>query len=145
MFNSATPTPFGRQPHFAQAYRNIAAETGITDASPHRLVQMLYEGTLESLAEARGAMRARDFERKGRAIGRAVRIVEEGLRGGLNLKAGGTLAQNLDQLYGYVATRLTQANLRNDEQMLDECQNLLQPLRDAWITISSAPAGKHDA
>ncbi|MEN9629111.1 MAG: flagellar protein FliS [Pseudomonadota bacterium] len=145
MFSSATSTPFGRQPPYAQAYRSMAAETGITDASPHRLVLMLYDGLLESLAEARGAMRARDHERKGRAIGRAVRIVEEGLRGGLNLQAGGELAQNLHQLYGYMATRLTQANLRNDEQMLLECQNLLQPLRDAWISISSAPADKHDA
>lgn len=144
MFNSATPMPFGRPPQFAQAYRSIAAETGITDASPHRLVQMLYDGVLESLADARGAMRTRDFERKGRAIGRAVRIVEEGLRGGLNLKAGGVLAQNLDQLYGYVAKRLTLANLHNDERMLDECQGLLQPLRDAWTTIST-PTGKHDA
>lgn len=144
MFNSATPTPFGRPPRLAQAYRNIAAETGITDASPHRLVQMLYDGCLESLAEARGAMRAKEFERKGRAIGRAVRIVEEGLRGGLNLKAGGELAENLNQLYSYLVTRLTQANLRNDEAMLDECQGLLQPLRDAWMTIST-PGGKQDA
>jgi flagellar secretion chaperone FliS len=144
MFSSATPMPFGRQPQFAQAYRTIAAETGITDASPHRLVQMLYDGFLESLAEARGAMRSKDFERKGRAISRAVRIVEEGLRAGLNLKAGGSLAQNLHQLYSYVLARLTLANLRNDEQLLDECQGLMQPLRDAWMTMPT-PAGKHDA
>ena len=144
MYSSAMPTPFGRTPKLANAYRAIAAETGVTDASPHRLVAMLYDGFLESLAEARGAMRNREIELKGKALGRAVRIVEEGLRAGLNLEAGGQLAQSLDQLYGYIGVRLTQANLRNDEAILDECQRLLQPLRDAWMAMSH-PAGTHDA
>lgn len=144
MFSSTLPMTFGRQPQFANAYRKMAAETGVADATPHRLVAMLYDGFLESLAEARGAMRAREIERKGRAIGRAVRILEEGLRGNLNLEAGGRLAQDLDQLYGYVVMRLTQANLRNDETLLDECQRLLQPLREAWMSISH-PGGRQDA
>jgi flagellar secretion chaperone FliS len=144
MYSSALPTPFGRPPRFAQAYRSIAAETGVTDATPHRLVSMLYDGFLESLAEARGAMRNREVELKGKALGRAVRIVEEGLRAGLNLKAGGQLAHDLDQLYGYIGVRLTQANLRNDETILDECQRLIQPLREAWMAMSN-PAGTHDA
>jgi flagellar protein FliS len=144
MYSTATSTPFGRQPQFAQAYRNMAAQTGIADASPHRLVAMLYDGFLEALAEARGAMRAREIERKGRAIGRAARIVEEGLRGGLNLEAGGRLADDLNRLYQYVGMRLTQANLKNDEKALDECQQLLQPLRDAWMSIAT-PNGRHEA
>ncbi|MFO1330450.1 MAG: flagellar export chaperone FliS [Rubrivivax sp.] len=144
MFSSAPTMPFGRPPQFAQAYRNMAAETGIADASPHRLVAMLYDGFLEAVAEARGALRAQDVQRKGRAIGRAVRIVEEGLRAGLNLKAGGTLAADLDQLYGYVGMRLTQANLNNSDAALDECQRLLQPLRDAWMSIGT-PTARHDA
>ena len=146
MFNSAQPMAYGRPPQFAQAYRTIAAETGVTDASPHHLVVMLFDGFLESVAEARGAMRARDIERKGRAIGRAVRIIEEGLRAALNLEAGGSLASDLNQLYGYVATRMTTANLRNDESLLDECQRLIQPLREAWLSMNiSTPAGRHEA
>ena len=144
MFSSAHPSPFGRPPQMAQAYRTMAAETGVAAANPHRLVAMLYDGFLEALAEARGAMRAGQIERKGRAVVRAVRIVEEGLRGGLNLDAGGRLAADLDQLYGYVVLRLTQANLRNDEAALDECQRLLQPLRDAWMTMAQ-PGGRPDA
>jgi flagellar protein FliS len=41
------------------------------------------------------------------AIGRAVRIVEEGLRAGLDLRAGGSLARDLHELYGYLTMRLT--------------------------------------
>lgn len=144
MFSSARPNTFGQSPRFAQAYRQIAAETGVTDASPHKLVAMLYDGYMEALAEARGALRKGEMERKGRAFGRAVRIVEEGLRAGLNLQEGGKLAADLNQLYSYVAMRLTVANLRNDEAILDECQNLVQPLREAWLGIAS-PSGRHNA
>lgn len=138
MFSSAMPGPFGR-PQTPLAYRRMAAETGIVDASPHRLVAMLYDGFLEAVAEARGALREHDIERKGRAIARASRIAGEGLRGGLDLAAGGALAADLDRLYGYLGVRLTQANLRNDEAILDECVRLVQPLREAWLAI--APAG----
>jgi len=144
MFSSLHSAPFGRPPQFAQAYRQIAAQTGVAAADPHRLVAMLYDGFLDAVTEARGAMRAGAIERKGRAIQRAVRIAEEGLRAGLNLAAGGRLAADLNQLYGYVGVRLTQANLRNDEALLDECQRLMQPLRDAWMSISS-PGGRPDA
>jgi flagellar protein FliS len=65
-----------------------------------------------------------------------VRIVEDGLRGGLDLQAGGTLARDLDDLYAYLALRLTQANLRNDEAALDECLRLMQPLQQAWAAIA---------
>ncbi len=140
MFNSASAAPYGRQPQFAQAYRSIAAETGVAAADPHRLVAMLYDGFLEALADARGAMRKREIERKGRALTRAMMIVEEGLRGGLNHQAGGNLAADLDRLYAYISTRLTQANLRNDEALVDECQRLVQPLAEAWAAIAPAAA-----
>jgi len=35
--------------------------------------------------------------------------------------------------------RLTVANLRNDEQALEECQRLMQPLREAWAAIAEEP------
>lgn len=138
MLHSATPSPFGRV-QSPLAYRAMAAQTSVADASPHRLVAMLYDGFVDAVVEARGAMRSKEIERKGRAIGRATRIVTEGLRGGLDLQNGGALAADLDRLYTYVGTRLMQASLRNDEAILDECQRLIQPLREAWSAIT--PAG----
>ena len=97
---------------------------------------MLFDGYMEAVAQARGAMRAGQIEIKGRAISRALGIVQEGLRAGLDLKVGGSLARDLDDLYAYVAGRLTLANVRNDEALLDECQRLVQPLREAWASIA---------
>lgn len=134
MFSS--PPAVSRASGFANAYRQVGAETAATAASPHQLITLLFEGALEAIAQARGALRDRRVEAKGKAISRAARIVGEGLRGGLNLNDGGKLAADLDDLYGYIVMRLTMANLRNDEAALDECQRLLQPLLDAWKSIA---------
>lgn len=117
-------------------YRQVGVETQVSGATPHALVMMLFDGYLEAVAQARGALREGRTEAKGQAIGRAVRILEEGLRAGLNLKSGGALAADLDDLYSYLARRLTLANVRNDEAALDECQRLVQPLREAWLSIT---------
>jgi flagellar protein FliS len=117
-------------------YQQVRVESKVAGASAHELVAMLFEGYMEAIAQARGALRAGAMEIKGMAIGRAVRIVEEGLRGGLNLSAGGALARDLDDLYSYLSMRLTLANLRNDEAALDECQRLMQPLQQAWLAIA---------
>ncbi|WP_423285545.1 flagellar export chaperone FliS [Caldimonas sp. KR1-144] len=119
---------------FASTYRSVGVETGIGGATPHQLVAMLYTGLLDTLAEARGAMRAGQVQAKGNALTRAVRIVDEGLKAALS-PAGGELSQNLDALYGYISVRLTQANLRNDEAAIDECVRLIEPLREAWASI----------
>lgn len=117
-------------------YQQVRVESKVEGASPHELVAMLFEGYMEAVAQARGAMREGRLEAKGQAIGRAVRIVEEGLRGGLDMRAGGTLARDLDELYGYLAMRLTLGNLRNDEAALEECQRLVRPLHEAWLAIA---------
>lgn len=125
-------------PSIAGLYQAVQVDTGVAGASPHRLVALLFEGFLDACAQARGALLAGDVPTKGRAIGRAVRIVEEGLRAGLNLRDGGALARDLHDLYGYVSMRLTHANLHNDEPAIAECQRLVQPLLQAWQQIAQA-------
>jgi flagellar secretion chaperone FliS len=117
------------------AYRRIGVETSVSGASAHKLVAMLFDGAQESIQQARGALHSRQPDIKGRAVARAVRIVDEGLRGALNMEAGGTLALDLRDLYNYITLRLTQANLTNDDKALAECADLIEPLRSAWRAI----------
>lgn len=135
MFSSPFQAAPGRSNQFANLYRQVGIETGVSTASPHRLVQMLFDGLGEQIAQARAALIDGRVEAKGSHIGRAARIVDEGLRAGLDLKAGGELAANLHALYGYLGLRLTQANLYNDPTALDEVERLVAPLRDAWASI----------
>ena len=133
--------PLGRTTHMPQAslYARIGVETEVSGASPHRLVSMLFAGYFDAIAQAKGALQTGQVDAKCRAIGRAARIVEEGLKASLDLSAGGPLAADLNDLYAYIGLRLTQANLRNDAAALDECMALMQPLREAWTSIAPEP------
>ena len=126
------------KPHaIANTYRQVGVETGVLGASPHQLVSMLFDGVQDSIAQARGAIRAGDIQTKGRAIARAMRIVDEGLHGALNSEGGGTLALDLRDLYHYITVRLTHANLNNDDAALAECAKLIEPVRSAWRAIGA--------
>lgn len=118
----------------ASVYKRVAVETGVQAADSHRLVGMLFDGLLQSVAAARGAMERGDLVAKGEQIGKAVRIVEEGLKAGLD-PAGGEMAQNLRALYAYSVRRLTEANLRNDAKALVEVAGLIEPVAQAWQDI----------
>ena len=142
MYTAARSSPFGRPGMLAQAYRQVSVETSIGSASPYRLVEMLFDGYMEALAQARGGMQLKQIEAKGKAIGRAARIVDEGLKAGLNLNDGGSLAADLRDLYEYVSMRLVLANVRNDESILDECVRLIEPLRQAWKDIRPQVPGE---
>ncbi len=134
---SSTASPFssGRASALANAYARVGVETSVNVASAHQLIQLLFDGYIDSVMQARAAMRMRQIEAKGKAISKAVRIIDEGLKAGLNLREGGRLAEDLSALYAYVTVRLTYANLRNDEAALEECVTLISPLRDAWTEI----------
>ena len=135
MFHS----PFAARPTSPQnaggIYNQVGTETRVAVATPHELVALLFDAYMEALAQARGAMRSGRRADKGVALSRAVRIVEEGLRAGLDLTAGGDLARDLDDLYRYLTRRLTLANLHDDESALDECRQLVRPLQEAWVSI----------
>jgi flagellar secretion chaperone FliS len=134
MFGSATALP-QRQKFAANLYTHVSVEGAAGDRSGHELVALLFDGLLAALARARGAMQQGEIELKSRAIDNALRIIGEGLRAGLNLKDGGALARDLNDLYGYIELRLTLANLRNDPQPLVECSTLVKTLAEAWREI----------
>lgn len=119
----------------AQRYSSVKVQSSVIDASPHRLIQMLFEGALERIAQAKGAMLQKQIARKGELIGKAMNIVA-GLQGSLNDQEGGALAANLDDLYDYIVRRLTEANYSNNSELLDECSGLLNEIKSAWDAIA---------
>lgn len=117
-----------------KSYAKVHYRSNVEIASPHRLVDMLYEGAIERIIQAKGAMQHGQVELKGHKINSAVSIVG-GLRESLNADDGGDLAINLDSLYIYIQKILTQAHIKNDEAKLDEAVTLLSDLRTAWKQI----------
>jgi flagellar secretion chaperone FliS len=112
-------------------YKQVRVHSSIMDASPHRLVQMLMEGALERIAQAKGNMLNKNIAAKGENIGKALAIIN-GLQSSLNKEVGGELAQNLDNLYDYMTRRLVDANLKNDTKILDEVAGLMTEIKIGW-------------
>jgi flagellar secretion chaperone FliS len=123
-------SPMG--PRSASAYKKVGVETSVGQASPHDLVVMLFDALLVAVGSAQAALRSGDIKTKCSNIVIAVRILEEGLKGGLNLEQGGDIAQNLSNLYDYCVVRLTQANARNDMAALEEVMRLVEPIASGW-------------
>lgn len=118
--------------HALKTYARMDVETGVAGASPETLIVMLYDGAISAIGMARHRLEAGDHAGKGRCISKAIGIIEEGLRGSLDVDAGGELASNLSALYEYMSHRLMVANLRNDGVILDEVAGLLRDLKLAW-------------
>ncbi len=117
----------------AQAYQNTQLSQATT-ADPHQLIAMLFDGALQTLASAKGAMQRKQIAEKGLLIGKVISIVD-GLRAYLNFEQGGEIAQNLSDLYLYIENALFEANFKNDENKLDEIGLLLGTLRSGWAGI----------
>ena len=126
---------FGTVKYGANAYEKVGVETGVVAASPHKLITMLFDGAIVAIMNAKQHMEAGSVAEKGQSISKAIMIVDSGLRESLNKEAGGEIATNLDSLYEYIANRLLEANLNNRMEYLEEAQQLLSDLKDAWETI----------
>jgi flagellar protein FliS len=98
------------------------------------LIQMLFDGLLDSLVTARGHIQRNAIEDKNKSLVRAGRIVI-GLQGALDLEKGGDLARNLHELYSYVTRRLVYVNAHNDLAVLEEVQTLMGEIRQAWRDV----------
>ena len=131
---------FGSMQKGVNAYAKVGIETGVTAASPHKLIVMLFDGALVSVNSAIMHMKANNIAEKGKAISKAIMIIDSGLRASLDKKAGGEIAEGLDSLYEYMTGRLLEANLKNQLDILEEVQRLLNDLRSAWNAIGDTPA-----
>ena len=122
------------RPSTLAAYQSVASHGGVAAADPHRLIVMLMDGAQERLAKAQGCMANRLTAEKNDLICSAVAILDE-LRSSLDLKAGGPIAANLDDLYDYMCRQLIKANLDNRVETLSEVMHLLGEIRSAWLAL----------
>lgn len=118
-----------------RAYQQIDTHSRIEDASPHRLIQLLMERALAKIGLARSQMAESRIAEKGNSISDAISIIN-GLQASLNHKADPRMSENFDALYTYMMRRLLEANLQNDDSILDEVSGLLRELKEAWDAIA---------
>ena len=125
----------------AAQYRSVRSHGQVADASPARLVQIMFEHILSQLATAQGCMGRiknnlplRDVIAKGNAMGKAIRLIGQ-LDATLDMERGGQIAANLHNLYLYMLERLTVANAGNDARIVIEVAALVRKIKSGWDQI----------
>jgi flagellar protein FliS len=125
----------------AAQYQSVRNHGLVADASPTRLVQVMFEQILAQLAIAQGCMGRiqnnlplADVVAKGKAIGKAVRLIDQ-LNASLDMERGQKIAENLRALYVYMLARLTLANLNNDISIVVEVSGLVLKIKTGWDQI----------
>jgi len=117
---------------------NRYLETRILSADPIELVHIVYEHALDMVKDARHYLAAGDIAARSKSICRAIDAVSE-LDASLNRAQGGQISRNLANLYQYIRTKLTMANLQQQDAPLAEVESLLTTLREAWSTLRVTP------
>ena len=131
---------FGSIQSGANAYAKVGMETGVVAANPHKLIVMLFEGAQIALASALQHMQAGNIPERGKALSKAIAIIENGLRASLDKTVGGQIVLNLDALYEYMNKQLLLANLNNQPELIQEVQALLREIQGAWEEIAPKSA-----
>lgn len=124
-------------------YRQVGTVTAVSQADPHQLVMLLFDGAIAATLQARHALATGDLETKLATISKAMRIIDEGLKASLESHGDPSLSDNLRALYEHMVSRLFIANLHNSEVPLAEVAGLLADLRSAWAEIAPVPRNTH--
>lgn len=122
----------------AAQYRAVRSHGLVADATPTRLVQIMFEHIVAQLATARGAMERikdnrplNDVLAKGTAMSKAIALIVQ-LNGTLDMERGGEVALNLRALYEYMMNRLTLANATNNAEIVAEVAGLVGRIKSSW-------------
>src|SRR5579862_1900003 len=125
----------------AAQYRAVSTHGLVADASPARLVQIMYEESIAQLVIAQGCMQRihdnlplNEVVVKGKAMGKAVRLINQ-LNVTLDMERGAEVAANLRSLYVYMLARLTLANASNDATIVAEATVLVRKIKSGWDGI----------
>ncbi len=109
-------------------------ESRVLSADPIELVNMLYQGCMQAVREARLHLAEGRIAERSREITKACQIVIE-LAVSLDHERGGEISRRLALLYDYMHRRLLEANMRQSDEPLADVLGLLSTLSEGWEGI----------
>lgn len=127
------------------AYKQVGLESEIRGADPHRLIILLFDATEAALLRAKEQIVKKDIAGKSESINKAITIILDGLSASLNVEQGGELAERLQALYAYMVSRLVHANIHLDLAAIQEVEQLLGEIANAWREIRPQVTGAQNS
>lgn len=117
------------------------AQSKVMTASPAELTLMLYDGAIKFCNIAIMGVQENDIEKAHVNIIKVERILREFLN---TLDHKYPVAKDFENVYNYLIRRLHEANIRKDEEILQEVLKHLRTMRDTWKEVMrlNTPAGQ---
>lgn len=119
---------------------NQYKENSINTASPEELTLMLYNGLVKFIMKGIDAIQKNNLEEAHNSIVRAEDIVSEFMN---TLDMQYTISTSLELIYDYMLRRLTEANAKKENTILEEVLTYAKQLRDTWeqaMKLAKQPA-----
>lgn len=117
------------------AYKSVGVKNDLAVADPHRVIQLLMQGSLENMAKARGCIERKDFAGKSQTMSKAMSIITA-LQHSLDMDAGGEVSQNLWSLYDFMVNHLMLASRESSVEKIDDVIEIMLKIKSAWDQIS---------
>lgn len=124
-----------------RAYSAVSLESQVSGATPHQLIALLFEGAINAMRRAEIYFQTGNVARRGEMISRAINIIDNGLRAGLDHQVGGQIAADLERLYEYVSRNLLLASVNQSAESLPQLIALMVEMSETWKAID--PQVKH--
>lgn len=103
----------------------------VMTATPEQLQLMLYDGAIRFASQARDALARGNYEESCEKLIRAQNIVLE-MRNGLRHDVNESLCSQMAALYTFIYNRLVEANMKHDQNAIDEALKILHHQRETW-------------
>ena len=111
-----------------QAYNRSAVQS---TNNKEEILLRLYEGAIKFIRLAQRGIREKNMECKAKNISKVMAILTE-FECALDMENGGGIAENLSALYHYMKVRLSEANIANNMDILEEVAGLLTELKEGF-------------
>lgn len=116
----------------------LELEKQVANVSPHKLIELMLDGAIERIDQAKKTLSEGEHEEAGLLIGKAIGIVG-GLKDSLDFNEGGEIASRLDTLYDYINNRLGVAEVDTGDEILSEAGQLLGEVKSGWGGMKLVP------
>lgn len=116
------------------AYQRVGGRDQATTADPYQLIQMLMNGALQKLANAKGAIERKNYADKSEHLTKALSIVNA-LQGALDMSMNSEVGNNMYDLYDFVKRQIIEAMVQNSIEAVDSSLRVLRSLKEGWDSI----------